>query len=140
MEQTGSPAKVASTAGLGPNAEAVDRDPTHAWTLAQRCELAEKCLPPAAYRARLERLHGDMLVEIGQLRHALAQSGKLAEDRLQQMKADRAQALRWRDQLDRAQTVCRCAARVIDSRAYQGVSDEDSDLEVAVRNWRALRA
>jgi hypothetical protein len=76
--------------------------------------------------------------EIGQLRHALAQSGKLAEDRLQQMKTDRAQALRWRDKLDRALTVCRCAARVIDSSAYQGISDEDCDLEVAVRNWRAL--
>ena len=76
--------------------------------------------------------------ELGQLRHALAQSGKLSEDRLQQMKADRAQALRWRDQLDRALAVCRCAGRVIDSSAYQGISDEDCDLEVAVRNWRAL--
>lgn len=76
--------------------------------------------------------------EIGQLQHALAQSAKLADDRLQQMKADRAQALRWRRQLDLALTVCRCAARVIDSSAYQGISDEDCDLEVAVRNWRAL--
>ena len=40
--------------------------------------------------------------------------------------------------LDRALTVCRCAARVIDSSAYQGISDEDCDLEVSVRNWRAL--
>lgn len=76
--------------------------------------------------------------EIARLRHALAQSGKLAEDRLQQMKGDRAQALRWRDQLDLALTVCRCAARVIDSSAYQGVSDEDCDLENAVHNLQAL--
>lgn len=40
--------------------------------------------------------------EIARLTHALAQSGKLAEDRLQQMKTDRAQALRWRAQLDHA--------------------------------------
>ena len=38
--------------------------------------------------------------------------------------------------LDRALTVCRCAARVVDSSAYQGVSDEDCDMENAVRNWR----
>jgi len=99
------------SAHSGPNAQAVDRDPTHAWTLAQRCELAEKCLPQAEYRTRLERLHGDMLAEIGQLRHALAQSGKLAEDRLQQMKTDRAQALRWRDQLDRAVFAARLRER-----------------------------
>ena len=43
-----------------------------------------------------------------------------------------------RSKLDRALTVCRCAARVVDSSAYQGVSDEDCDLEMAVRNWRAL--
>ena len=134
----GMPLALRFSEGLGPNAQDVERDPTHAWTLAQRCELAAKCLPPAEYRARLERLHADMLAEIGQLRHALAQSGKLAGDRLQQMKADRAQALRWRDQLDSALTVCRCAGRVIDSSAYQGISDEDCDLEVAVRNWRAL--
>lgn len=36
-------------------------------------------------------------VEIAWLRHELAKSGKLAEDRLQQIKDDRAQALRWRD-------------------------------------------
>ena len=47
---------------------------------------------------------------------------------------------RLRRTLDLALTVCRCAARVIDSRAYQGVSDEDCDLEHAVRNWRALGA
>ena len=103
----------------------------------------------------IEQLHADLLREHADhaqtiddaatvahentaLREALAQSGKLADDRLQQMNADRAQALRWRDQLDRALTVCRCAARVIDSSAYQGISDEDCDLEVAVRNWRAL--
>lgn len=40
--------------------------------------------------------------------------------------------------LDLALIVCQCAARVIDSSAYQGISDEDCDLEVAVRNWRAL--
>ena len=40
--------------------------------------------------------------EIARLTHALAQSWKLAEDRLQQIQADRAQALRWRAQLDHA--------------------------------------
>ena len=80
----------------------------------------------------------EMRHEIGQLRHALARSGKLAEDRLQQMQADRAGFLKQRDQLDKALTVCRCAARVVDSSAYQGVSDEDCDLENSVRNWRAL--
>ena len=44
---------------------------------------------------------------------------------------------RLRASLDKALTVCRCAARVVDSSAYQGVSDEDCDLENAVRNWRA---
>ena len=43
---------------------------------------------------------------------------------------------RLRHKLDRALTVCRCAARVIDSSAYQGVSDEDCDLENAVCNWQ----
>ena len=45
---------------------------------------------------------------------------------------------RLRTNLDSALTVCRCAARVVDSIAYQGVSDDDCDLEVAVRKWRAL--
>lgn len=61
-----------------------------ALTLASRCKLATDCLPPAEYRTRLERLHDDMLAEIRRLRHALAQSGKLAEDRVQQMRPDRA--------------------------------------------------
>jgi hypothetical protein len=43
-----------------------------------------------------------------------------------------------RAKLDKALTVCRCAARVVDSSAYQGVSDEDCDLENAVHNWRLL--
>jgi hypothetical protein len=64
-------------------------------------------------------------------------ANKLAESRLEQMNADREQALRWRDQLDRALTVCRCAVRVVESSAYQGVSDEDCDLEHAVRHWQA---
>jgi hypothetical protein len=40
--------------------------------------------------------------EIGQLRHALEQSGKLAEDRLLQMYADREQALAWRHRVEKA--------------------------------------
>jgi len=79
-----------------------------------------------------------LLQKIGQLRHDLVRSGKLAEDRLQQMQVDRTGFLKQRDQLDKALTVCRCAARVVDSSAYQGVSDEDCDLENSVRNWRAL--
>lgn len=65
------PLALKSNLVLGPNAQDVARDPTHAWTLAQRCELAEKCLPEAGYRARLERLHSDMLTEIEQLRRLL---------------------------------------------------------------------
>ena len=49
---------------------------------------------------------------------------------------DRWQALRLEAALEKALTVCRCAARVVDSPAYQGVSDEDCDLENAVRTWR----
>jgi len=49
----------------------------------------------AAERAKSEQ----MRVEIGQLRHELRRSGDLAEARLKQMNADRAQALRWRDEL-----------------------------------------
>jgi hypothetical protein len=83
---------------------------------------------------------------IGEVEHAIwaaldaerDAASKLAHDRLEQMQADRAQALRWRDQLDRALTVCRCAVRVVESSAYQGVSDEDCDLEHAVRHWQAL--
>lgn len=41
-------------------------------TFAARCNLATDCLPQAEYRTRLERLHGDMMAEIGQLRHAVA--------------------------------------------------------------------
>ena len=38
--------------------------------------------------------------------------------------------------LDAALKVCRSALRVLDSRSYQGVSDEDCDLETSVRNWQ----
>ena len=79
-----------------------------------------------------------LLIELGQLRHQFDRAVKLSDDRLKQMKTDRAQALRWRDELDKALTVCRCAARVVDSSAYQGVSDEDCDLETSVRNWRVI--
>jgi hypothetical protein len=132
--------------GLGPNAQAVER-----WYCVSRAGTATLCVDGEDARANAAHcdkawpaggphravLLGDAFA-LGKLRHALAQSGKLAEDRLQQMMADRPQVLRLRDQLDRALTVCRCAARVIDSSAYQGISDEDCDLEVAVRNWRAL--
>ena len=56
--------------GLGPTL-AVENDPCLTFTHAQRCELAEKCLPKAEYRTRLERLHADMLAEIERLRSAL---------------------------------------------------------------------
>ena len=69
-------------------------------------------------------------------RERCARSMKLADDRLKQMYADRDQALHWKVALDKALTVCHSAARVVDSSAYQGVSDEDCDLENAVRNWR----
>ena len=73
-------------------------------TLAQRCEIAEDCLPQAGYRNRLNRLHVEML-----------------------------------GALDLALIVCQCATRVIDSSAFQRIgSDAACDLEVAVRNWRAL--
>ena len=38
--------------------------------------------------------------------------------------------------LDSAHTVCRCAERVVNSNDYQGISDEDCDLDNAVQNWR----
>ena len=41
--------------------------------------------------------------------------------------------------LNAALVVCRSAARVVDSPAYQGVSDEDCDLETSVRNWQGLK-
>ena len=71
-------------------------------------------------------------------RERCARSMKLADDRLAQMQTDRDQALRWKVALEKSLTVCRCAARVVDSSAYQGVSDEDCDLENAVRNWRTI--
>lgn len=45
---------------------------------------------------------------------------------------------RRRARFDAALTVCRSAVRVIESSAYQGVSDEDCDLENSVRNWQAV--
>jgi hypothetical protein len=120
------PREVGSNAGLGP----VPRW----WT----CATHGDAMPANAWGC--PECVREMRVEIGQLRHALAQSGKLAEDRLEQMKTDRAEFLAQRRKLDRALTVCRCAARVVDSSAYQGVSDEDCDLENAVRNWRQLGA
>ena len=51
--------------------------------------------------------------EIAWLRHALVQSGKLADDRLQQLAAERAKALHWRDELHRTLTLCRCPSSVI---------------------------
>lgn len=56
----------------------------------------------AIYEAEAAQLIAPLRAEIGQLRHALAQSGKLAEDRLQQMKADRDVFLKLRSKLDRA--------------------------------------
>ena len=69
----GMPLALRLSEGLGPNAQNVERDPSLEWTYAQRCELAEKCLPKAEYRARLERLHADILAEIERLRGALAE-------------------------------------------------------------------
>lgn len=51
--------------------------------------------------------------ELAWLRHALVQSWKLAEDRLQQLAAERAQALSCRDELHRTLTLCRCPSSVI---------------------------
>ena len=90
---------------------------------------AEREVQPLVTFAQAEQ----MVVEE---RGRCSQAVKLADDRLKQMYADRDQALRWKVALDKALTVCRCAARVVDSSAYQGVSDEDCDLENAVRNWR----
>ena len=89
MEHDDLPGKGASNDGLGPAHEPhplVRRldDMAAGWLCAG---LPDADLPAEAAR------------EIERLRHALAQSGKLAEDRLRQMKADRAHALRWRDQL-----------------------------------------
>ena len=146
MTTHATPAEFRLTDGLGHNAQNAER-----WYCVSRDGLATLCKDAADAHETAGQCdkswplggpHRAVLLvdaaEIARLRHALAQSGKLAEDRLQQMKADRAQALRWRDQLDRALTVCRCAGRVIDSSAYQGISDEDCDLEVAVHNWRVL--
>lgn len=66
--------------------------------------------------------------EVAQLRHALARSEKLAEDRLQQMNSDHAQALRWRDQLNLAPAARRCADSVIDSGAHQVASEPQSPI------------
>ena len=61
--------------------------------------------------------------EIARLRHALAQGGKLAEDRLQQMTADRAQAMRWKSLLRECQAHLACNA----------VTDDLVDLYTRVR-------
>ena len=92
---------------LGPNAQAVAR-----WYCVSREGMATLCKNHEDAQANARHCdkawpaggpHCAVLLvdatEIARLRHALAQSGKLAEDRLQQMKADRAQALRWRDAL-----------------------------------------
>ena len=47
--------------------------------------------------AELEQLR----VEFGQLRHQYDRAVKLADDRLEQMKTDRAQAIQWRDEIER---------------------------------------
>ena len=52
------------------------------------------------------------------------------------LEAQAAEIERLRERLDRALTVCRCALRVIESSAYQGVSDEDCDLETSTLNWQ----
>ena len=113
--------------------------PVH-WRVGPGAEACPACGSDCNERNQLDNAARDieqLRYELGQLSHQFARAVKLADDRLQQMKADRAQALRWRDALDLALTVCRCAARVVDSSAYQGVSDEDCDLENAVRNWHA---
>lgn len=107
--ETHKPLMLASIDGVGPPAERTD--------FANRCTLAANCLPSAEYRTRLERLHDDMLAEIRQLRHALVRSGKLAEDRLQQMRADRAEFLKLRSKIsgapvaimDTREALCLCA-------------------------------
>lgn len=62
--------------------EIMANDPSLTLTHAQRCILAEQCLPRAEYRASLERLHAEMLAEIERLRvHAvvLAETARAVE-------------------------------------------------------------
>ena len=63
--------------------------------------------------------------------HALLSAPDLLENPTAHAPIARLQA-----KLDRALTVCRCAMRVIDSSAWAGASDEEVDLEDAVRCWR----
>lgn len=72
---------------------------------------------------------------IGQLQHALAQSGKLAQDRLEQMQADRKHALRWRDEAARLRLrveslrgLCKTAVGLL----HDAERDEDADMVAAL--------
>ena len=72
----------------------------------------------------------DMALEIHMLRNALSNAVKLADDRLAQMKADRAQALQWRDEAERL--------RIMFVSVYEGLlrGDDDKELmDLAAQGW-----
>ena len=86
-------------------------------TFAERCRLSTDLLPIAMYRQRLEALHAEMLDALTMQTSELARQRRIAEQAL---------------------VVCRAAVHVVNSSAYQGVSDEDAELELAVQNWQRL--
>ena len=113
-----SPAKVRLTDGLGHNAQNAER-----WYCVSRDGLATLCKDAADAHETAGQCdkswpaggpHRAVLLvdaaEIARLRHALAQSGKLAADRLQQINADRAQALLWKSLLRECQAHLACNA------------------------------
>ena len=63
-------------------------------------EMLRTARADVAWNAAGQHSH-ELVLEIRKLRNALSNAVKLAEDRLAQMKADRAQALQWRDEAER---------------------------------------
>ena len=64
---------------------------------------------------REELIAAAVLSELGPLRHNFDRAIKLADDRLAQMKSDRAEALRWRDR------VARAPMAILDTRTALGL-------------------
>ena len=88
--------------------------------LAQRCKVAQDCLPDAKYRRMLEALHDELLA-------ALDAQGKLAADRLAQMQEDRKQALVWRDQAARQPLTDSQVAELLE-KTFADVTLQPDDL------------
>ena len=83
----------------------------------------------AAWNEAGQRSH-DLVLEIHKLRNALNCAVILADDRLAQMAADRAQALKWRDEAQRLRDIC--------VNIHDGLLRGDDDKELmalAAQGW-----